>query len=181
MTLKKYQQIKTILTIIMAVIFSQFFFGRNFIWPLITLISGSSILILLRSRVKEIIADERDYALAGKSASWSVQIYSWVAVFAMLILYYFKDLNPSYEPIAMTLAYSTCLLMLIYSLIFKFQSRAKFTKDKNKFILFVIILAIFTAIFTLRFFSGEDNWVCQNGQWVEHGSPDFAAPKSICK
>jgi hypothetical protein len=71
--------------------------------------------------------------------------------------------------------------MFIYSLIFKFQSRAKFTKDKNKFILFALVLAIFTAIFTLRFFSGEDNWICQNGQWVKHGNPNFAAPTSICK
>ncbi len=181
MTLKKYQKIKMALTIIMAILFSQFFFGRNFIWPVITLISGSSILILLRSRVKEVIADERDYALAGKSASWAIQIYSWIAVVAMFILYASKNLNPAYEPIALTLAYSTCLLMFIYSLIFKFQSRAKFTKDKNKFILFALVLAIFAAIFTLRFFSGEDNWVCQNGQWVKHGNPSFAAPKSICK
>lgn len=181
MTLKKYQQIKLIVTVIIAVIFSQAILYQNYLIPLATLIISSSVLIWLRRQVKEIIADERDYALAGKSASWAIQIYSWIAVVAMFVLYAFKNINPAYEPIALTLAYSTCFLMFTYSLIFKFQSRAKFTKDKNKFILFAIVLAIFAAIFTLRFFSGEDNWVCQNGQWVEHGHPDFAAPTIPCK
>ena len=180
MTLKKYQQIKIVLTIIMAIVFSQFFFTKNFIWPLITLISSSSILIILRSRIKEVVADERDYAIAGKSASWAIQIYSWIAVAVMLILYSFEDLNQTYEPIALTLAYSTCLLMFIYSLIFKFQSRAKFIQDKNKFIIFAIVLAMFAAVFTLRFFSGEDNWVCQKGEWVQHGHPNALVPTTPC-
>ena len=181
MTIKKYQQIKLAITVVIAIIFSQAILYQNYLIPLATLVVASLVLIYLRRQVKEVIADERDYALAGKSASWAIQIYSWIAVIAMFVLYAFKDLNPAYEPIALTLAYSTCFLMFVYSLIFKFQSRAKFTKDKNKFILFTIVLVVFTAIFTLRFFSGEDNWVCQNGQWVEHGHPDFAAPKSICK
>ena len=181
MTLKKYQKIKLAITVVIAVIFSQAILYQNYLIPLATLVIASLVLIYLRHQVKEVIADERDYALAGKSASWSIQIYSWIAVITMLILYSFKDLNPNYEPVAMTLAYSTCLLMFIYSLIFKFQSRTKFTKDKNKFIIFAIVLAIFAAVFTLRFFSGEDNWICQNGQWIEHGHPDFPTPKTICK
>ncbi len=125
MTLKRYQQIKLILTVVLAFIFSQFYFNRNFILPLITLISAWSILMIIRSRVKEIIADERDYAIAGKSASLAIQIYSWIAVIVMLILIAFRDSNPTFEPIAQTLAYSTCLLMAVYSLIFKFKCRQK--------------------------------------------------------
>ncbi|MDD4027301.1 MAG: DUF2178 domain-containing protein [Candidatus Shapirobacteria bacterium] len=181
MTLKKYKQIKLAIVVVIAIIFSQSIIFQNYLVPIVTLVISSLALILLRRRVKEVIADERDYILAGKSASWAIQIYSWIAVVAMFILYAFRDLNPSYEPVAMTLAYSTCLLMLTYSLIFKFQNKTKFTKNKNKFIIFAIILAIFLSIFTLRLFSGEDNWVCQNGQWIAHGRPDFAAPKSICK
>jgi len=181
MTLKKYQQIKLAITVIIAIIFSQSFVYQNYIIPLVTLIVASLVLIWLRRQVKEVIADERDYATAGKSASLAIQIYSWIAVVTMFILYTFKNLNPFYEPIAMTLAYSTCLLMFVYSLLFKFQNKIKFTQNKNKFIVFMIVLAIFVAIFTLRLFSGEDNWVCQNGQWVKHGNPSFEAPKSICK
>lgn len=145
------------------------------------MVISSLILILLRRKVKEVIADERDYATAGKSASWAIQIYSWISVVSMFVLYTLRDLNPAYEPIAMTLAFSTCLLMLIYSLLFKFQNKIKFTKNKSKFIVSIIVLAIFLAFFTLRLFSGEDNWVCQNGEWITHGHPDFPAPTTICK
>lgn len=181
MTLKKYQKIKLFITVVIAVIFSQAIIYNNYLIPLATLVVASLVLIWLRRQVKEVIADERDYVNAGKSASWAIQIYSWIAVVTMFILYSFKNLNPAYEPIAMTLAFSTCLLMFVYSLIFKFQNKIKFTQSKTKFIIFIIILSVFGAIFTLRLFSGEDNWVCQNGQWVAHGHPDFSAPTSICK
>ena len=181
MTLKKYQQIKLAIVVLISIIFSQSIIFKNYLIPIATLVVSSLVLILLRRQVKEVMADERDYALAGKSASWTIQIYSWIAVIAMFVLYAFRDLNPSYEPIAMTLAYSTCALMLIYSLLFRFQNKIKFTQNKNKFIVFIIILSIFAAIFTLRLFSGEDNWVCQNGEWIKHGQPNFSAPKTICK
>ena len=181
MTIKKYQQIKLALVVVIAIIFSQSIIYKNFLIPIATLVASSLILILLRHQVKEVIADERDYATAGKSASWAIQIYSWIAVIAMFALYAFRDLNPAYEPIAMTLAFSTCLLMFIYSFIFKFQNKTKFTKNKTKFIAFIIVLSIFLSIFTLRLFSGEDNWVCQNGQWVQHSHPDFSAPTVPCK
>jgi uncharacterized membrane protein len=181
MTLKKYQQIKLAIVVVIAIIFSQSIFYNNYLIPIVTLIISYLILILLRHQVKEVIADERDYALAGKSASWAIQIYSWIAVVVMFILYTLRDVNPSYEPIAMTLAFSTCILMIIYSLFFNFQNKIKFTQNKNKFIVFAIILAIFASIFTLRLFSGEDNWVCQKGEWVQHGHPDFSAPTVPCK
>jgi len=181
MTLKKYQQIKIVVTIILAVVFSQFFFTKNFVLPVAILIAGSLFLLFLRRRVKEVIADERDYAVAGKAASWAVQIYSWIAVISMLIFHSFKDLNPAYEPIALTLSFSTCLLMFIYSLIFNFHNKIKFTQNKSRFFILVIILSLFLGTFIIRLFSGEDDWKCKNGQWVKHGQPSFEAPKTICK
>lgn len=181
MTLKKYNQIRLLLVVAISIIVSQSIIFQNYLIPIATLVISSLVLILLRHRVKEVVADERDYALASKSASWAIQIYSWIAVIAMFILYAFKNLNPSYEPIVLTLAYSTCVLMLIHSLIFKFINKVKFTPSKRKFIVFIIILAIFLGIFTVRLFSGEDNWVCQKGEWIQHGHPDFSAPTIPCK
>jgi len=152
MTLKKYQKIKLAITIVLAIIFSQSIIYKNYLIPLATLIIASLGLILLRRQVKEVIADERDYLNAGKSAGLAIQVYSWVAVVAMFVLYAFRDLNPAYEPIAMTLAFSTCLLMLTYSLIFKFQNKTKFSQNKKTFIVLIIILAIFASIFTIDYF-----------------------------
>ncbi len=180
MTLKKYQKIKLILVVLISIIFSQSILFKNFLIPIVTLVICSLILIILRRRVKDVIADERDYLNAGKASSWAIQVYSWFAVVAMFALYSMRDLNPTYEPVAMTLAFSTCFLMFLYGFIFNFQNKIKFTSNSRRFIVLGIIIAIFIRIFALRLFSGEDNWICQNGQWVEHGHPNFAAPQTIC-
>jgi len=181
MTSKQYKKIKLIITVIIAIIFGQSIVLENYILPIITLIISSLILLILRKKVKDIMIDERDRELGGKSALIAIQIYSWIAVVAMFILYAFRSINPFYEPIGMTLAYSTCILMLIYSLIFRFYNKETFSKNKKKYIIFATSLAIFIAFFSVRFFSGEDNWVCENGQWIKHGHPDFQTPTVECK
>lgn len=181
MTIKKYNKIKLIITVILAIIFSQSIVLENYILPIITLIIASLVLLTLRGKVKEIMLDERDMALGGKSAMLAIQIYSWIAVIAMFTLYAFKKINPFYETIGSTLAYSTCLLVFIYSLVFHFYNKTVFLKNKKRYLTSIIILAIFLAFFSVRFFSGEDNWVCKNGEWIKHGNPNFDAPLVKCE
>jgi len=81
----------------------------------------------------------------------------------------------------MTLAFSTCILMLLYSLIFKFYNKIKFSDKKTIFLVVTVTSVLILGVFTVRFFSGEDNWICQNGEWVKHGRPDFPAPTIECR
>jgi len=180
LTLKQYNRIRLVVVFVLAFFFSQLIVLKSFFWPIALLAVGSLLLTFLRKKVKGVLADERDYATAGKAAFLAIQIYSWIAVVCMFALYAFSDLNPFYQPIAMTLAFSTCILMLLCSVIIRYYNKIKFT-DK-KFIFSAVILVVFTiiAIGTLRVFSGEDNWICDNGQWVEHGHPDFPAPTTNC-
>ncbi len=181
MTLKQYQKVKLATTVIIAMIISQAILFNNFIIPVVVLIISSLGLLYLRRKVTEIIADERDYATAGRSALLAIQIYAWGAAIGMFIFYAFHDYNPAYEPVAITLAYSTCILMLVYSLIFRYYNKISLSDKKMWYTIFVIILCIFGVIFTLRLFSGEDDWVCQNGEWIKHGQPDFSAPNIPCE
>ena len=49
-------------------------------------------------------------------------------------------------------------------------------------IVFVIIGLVAVAAF-LRFVVGgsEDDWICVNGEWVEHGKPSAPKPATVCK
>lgn len=181
MKLKQYKKIKLGITILIAMVFSQALVLRNFIAPLIVLIAAYLVLLALRRRVDEVIADERDYNNGGRAAMLAVQIYSWLATIAMIVLYSFADRNPAYGPIAMTLAYSTCLLMLIYSLIFRYYGQMKFSDKKTWYILFVLLMFLISFIFSARLFSGEDDWRCVNGAWQPHGQPNFPAPQTQCQ
>jgi hypothetical protein len=55
----------------------------------------------------------------------------------------------------------------------------------NKMILKKLLLTlviIVVAIFFLRFVVGgsEDDWICNDGQWVKHGVPSAPMPESPC-
>ncbi|HBU06541.1 MAG TPA: hypothetical protein DEB09_00480 [Candidatus Magasanikbacteria bacterium] len=54
----------------------------------------------------------------------------------------------------------------------------------NKVIyIFLTIIAIFLLVIVgLRFFVGgdEDAWLCENGQWIQHGHPSEPMPDEIC-
>jgi len=181
MTLKTYRQIRLATVVITAMIFSQALILQNFLIPIFTVITAWLVLTYLRRQVKEVLADERDYQVGGQSALMAIQIYSWVAAIIMFILYASRDLNPAFEPVASTLAYSTCFLMLVYSSIFKFHDRLLLAKHRLFYYLFISLIIAAAAVFTLRFFSGEDDWLCLNGQWVKHGQPSFPAPTTICQ
>lgn len=128
MTSKQYKIVKLVATIFIAIVFAQAIVLKNYLIPIILLIIIALVLLVLRRKVKDIIADERDYAIGGKSALLTIQIYSWIAVVVMVVLYSLRDSNPFYEIVGATLAYSTCLLMLLYSIIFHFRSKTKFSE-----------------------------------------------------
>jgi len=44
----------------------------------------------------------------------------------------------------------------------------------------IAILFVLTIIIGFRIISGEDKWICQDGQWVKHGQPDTPKPDTPC-
>lgn len=53
---------------------------------------------------------------------------------------------------------------------------------KKKFIFGGIIIFLVVIVFSgIRFFSGEDDWICQNGEWVKHGNPKAEKPNNFCE
>lgn len=55
-----------------------------------------------------------------------------------------------------------------------------FIKEVKKLVL--VALIFFGIIFVVRFVFGgsEDTWICENGQWIKHGSPAASKPTSGC-
>ncbi len=181
LTVGQYRNIKIATVVVLAMAFSQSFVFKNFFIPIVLLVAGSLLLMYFRRRVNGVLADERDYATGGKAALLAIQIYSWIAVLGMLALYSASDLNPYYQPVAMALAFSTTLLLLIYAVMFRYYDKFKFSDRKFLFTVIVAVIFLVAAIATIRTISGEDDWICKNGQWVKHGNPSFAPPQTECK
>jgi Raf kinase inhibitor-like YbhB/YbcL family protein len=47
-------------------------------------------------------------------------------------------------------------------------------------VLLVGFVGIVVVVFFIRFLSGEDDWICRNGQWVVHGHPSSPKPTAVC-
>jgi hypothetical protein len=48
-------------------------------------------------------------------------------------------------------------------------------------VLGAILAIMVVGIFSVRFWNGsEDNWICENGEWIKHGNPRVAAPETSC-
>ena len=43
--------------------------------------------------------------------------------------------------------------------------------NKNIKIALIVFAALVIVVFVIRIVSGEDNWICDNGQCVKHGQP----------
>jgi len=91
---------------------------------------SSLLLLYFRKKVTGVIADERDYQVGGRAALLAIQATSWIGVIVMFVLYSLGAANPLYQAIAMTLAFSVCALMLIYSALFKYYSKHNFKDGK---------------------------------------------------
>lgn len=47
---------------------------------------------------------------------------------------------------------------------------------------FIAIIILLVLAFVLLIFRGnEDNWVCENGDWVKHGNPSSPMPEEPCE
>lgn len=181
MTLKQFKTLKIIMVIILAIIVGQSVVYHNYFIPIIAMVLAILVLFYFRGRVKEIIADERDYEVGGKAARLAIQIFSWLAVVGMLAFLAYSDSNPSFGAIAFTLAYSVCFLMILYAFLFRYYNKIAFLEKKMFYIIVGLLILFFLLIFGARFLSGEDDWICQDGQWVKHGMPSFSAPSIECK
>ncbi len=180
MNQKTYQKWRMGIVFVLAMAISQSVIFNNYVIPVILMIVASLVLWYLRSRVKEVIADERDYAVGGRAALLAIQVFGWLAAMGSFILYSQKAINPMYEVVGTTLSYSVLFLFLVYGLIFRYYSKFKFDKRSIYLMIAIMIIVIVTG-FGIRLFSGEDNWICQNGSWQKHGQPNFPAPTTECK
>ena len=181
MTVKQFRYIKIAVVMAVAITVSQTVIYNNFIIPISAMIIGSLVLVQAKKSIKGVIADERDYEIAGKAALLTIQIIGWIGAIVSMIFFGIRDQNTIFEILAYAFSYGTCGLLLTFALITRFYHRIP-EKSFRQWIGLGMILLIVVAfvIMGLRLFSGEDTWICENGQWIEHGHPSAPMPTENC-
>ncbi|MFA5750806.1 MAG: DUF2178 domain-containing protein [Candidatus Paceibacterota bacterium] len=151
MSKKQFKIIQICIAVILALIFSQSIILENYFIPIIAVLIGLGLLLWLKTKVKDVLADERDWQIGGKSAILSLQIFSGVMVPIIFVLYILKDTNPTFEPIAMALSFSVVFIMLLYSLIFTYLSKYKFGDKKSFYLSLAVFILLISFLLGMRF------------------------------
>lgn len=123
MTIKNFRILRIIISALLAIATSISVMTNNYILAIIAISIAITVSLIARRTVKEVIADERDYQISGKSAVLAMNIFSIIASIISLALMFQRYNNPTYLIVGHTLAYSTCALMLLYSFIFKYYAK----------------------------------------------------------
>lgn len=154
---------------------------QNYVIPIVAMTFTIVLLFYLQGRVKEIIADERDYEVGGRAARLAITVFSWIIIIAMFSLLAFGEQNPEFKALAVALGYSVCLLLFLYAIFFRYYNKVSFLEKKIVYIIIGILLVLLAAVAGLRLISGEDGWICRDGQWARHGNPSYPMPTQQCE
>jgi uncharacterized membrane protein len=127
MTKKTFSIYRIIAVSIVTIVVSVSINYGNWYLPVISVTASWILLYWLRRNIKEVIADERDYIVAGKASGLAMNIFLLVSVIIGIILYSIGRENIALFNIATTLLYSACFLMVLYAVLFKIYEK----KDDN--------------------------------------------------
>lgn len=118
MTLKRYNGYRFAVVLVLAAGISTLVTSGNYLLPIVAALLGWIILYNLRQHVDGVLADERDYALAGQSARYTLGAVSVIMMLAYFLLMHFSRHNPELYTLAMLLSYSVMGMMLLNVIIF---------------------------------------------------------------
>ena len=125
MTLKQYQVCRLAIVIALAMSISISISLENYYLPLVFLLSSVAGLYYCRKQLKteKVLADERDYQVAGNAARYTIFIYGWVGAIGTFILMAMSGKNSFFYTLSQYLAFSVCFLMLLNAILFKYLSK----------------------------------------------------------
>jgi uncharacterized membrane protein len=122
MNYDQFKVMRIVTAMIVAIIMSFAVTLHSWILAIADVLLAIVIIFAAKKQVKDVLADERDYYIAGKAARYALSIFCIIEViFAFYFMVLSKDTNA--EVIGSVLAYSTCGLLLLNSLIVVYLQR----------------------------------------------------------
>lgn len=94
---------------------------NNYILPIFVVVIGVPLIIFAKSRVKDIIEDERHYKIGGYAGRYAIVLYSLIASLLGLVLIV-QD-SPVIEAVAHTLLASVSVLLFCYLILYAYYER----------------------------------------------------------
>lgn len=111
--------------------------------------------------------DEDNWNKTQRYASWCFVITGIIVLIEAFVLW-----------LPAVIIFSSIFLAAILPTVYSFLLFKK--KESMMKWIYIGIFGIVLIVFSIKGLSGEDDWICQKGQWIKHGNPSTQMPKKKC-
>ncbi len=126
MTAKQYKIARIITIILVAFTVSTSLSLGNFVVPILIIIAGMALMYSWRKKMEKqgnVLADERDYQIAGNAARYTLTIYGALGAIATMVLMVLGKQDHDLLLLGYFFAYTVTGLLLFNALLFKLLNR----------------------------------------------------------
>jgi len=124
MSYRKFMLWRTMVFIIVVILVGWSVASNNPLIPIPTVIAGIVIVQLLKRGMREVIVDERVFSVTDKAAMLVFRTFVILAAMAAAtMLGLNQERYPELEHAGFTLAYSVCILLLLYYIAYIYYNR----------------------------------------------------------
>lgn len=124
MSYKTYRMWQGIIGLIMGAIVGISVAMDIWVVPVIAIFAGIAAGLILRRTVKEVVADERTYTVAGHASRLTLQIVAiGMAMMGMVLEVLDRGKNGILSQSAVTLLFATCALLVVNALVYTYYNR----------------------------------------------------------
>lgn len=125
MNTKQYKICRLVIAVILTASIVISISIENYYLPIIFLLSSFAGMYYCRKQIKskKVMADERDYQVAGKAARYTIFIYGLIGAIGTFILMAISQKEGIFYTLSQYLAFSVCFVMILNSILFKYLSK----------------------------------------------------------
>lgn len=77
-------------------------------------------------------------------------------------------------------SFALSAILLVVAIAYEIRKKSEEGRKNAILIAIVAFLVAGAIIVNIRFFSGEDDWMCKDGKWIQHGNPSAPMPETPC-
>ncbi|MFA5075957.1 MAG: DUF2178 domain-containing protein [Patescibacteria group bacterium] len=125
MTKKKFKIIQVSLTMTLAIIIGQSIIRGDYILPIICFVAAVSLIYVLKKRVTEVLADERDLQVAGQAARVAIAVYSLLLALVSIVAIALSKTHPELLVPGYFASYSVCVLLILNVVLYQIYNCGK--------------------------------------------------------
>lgn len=118
MNKETYRKIGILFPIVTAGAFTIGIITNNFVFPIFVLAIGIPLVFIAKTRVKDVIEDERHYQIGGYASRYAIAVFSLIASIIGLVL--IVQESPVAVAVAHTLFVSISVILLLYVILFAY-------------------------------------------------------------